>query len=593
MASRSGGARDDAQQSSFQSGQVSSGLTMAEHGRDSSAAVSVSVRLRPPVSRAEPAVRVATNGSLNVQGREYHGFLTSLVTGSDQSVAYRAIAAPLLDQLKRGYSCTLLAYGQTGSGKTHTIFGPTGSLTEASLSEALDADGVPFSWGLFPRVALALLRMGAGTLYASAVEIYGEHAYDLLNARAPLSVGTKKAGRSVGGGPTCLAHQMGTGAASSGAVGNAANFHGVHPPACRCQNCHAAKKAELAARLAKRDALQSKAGGGGFAGAIAGGASSPRAAGGDDEEVGTVGETRVELATAADVAKLARTVEVTRVAVGHLLNARSSRSHCFVHLHLSEKRGGAITRRQFVCVDLAGSERILRTGVEGIAQKQAVCINSSLTTLGKVVKAVGERSPHVPYRDSTLTQLLRGSLGGKSRTSVVIAVASDAEHVDETVCSIEFGRRMQVVRNNTAVVVGQDAAAEARSVQMLLFEARAELARLEADGHGERFGESADKPAVAQFKENVRRKAGYDAEAVEARSMLAEAKAGGGGGERAAAWRARAERAEAESDNLRDIVLRQKSIKGLWTAPKASYLKKAAEVRELEARLRGCSIGTE
>ena len=215
---------------------------MAEHGRDSSAAVSVSVRLRPPVSRAEPAVRVATNGSLNVQGREYHGFLTSLVTGSDQSVAYRAIAAPLLDQLKRGYSCTLLAYGQTGSGKTHTIFGPTGSLTEASLSEALDADGVPFSWGLFPRVALALLRMGAGTLYASAVEIYGEHAYDLLNARAPLSVGTKKAGRSVGGGPTCLAHQMGTGAASSGAVGNAAlgasKMAQVGPaaPATRCLN---------------------------------------------------------------------------------------------------------------------------------------------------------------------------------------------------------------------------------------------------------------------------------------------------------------------------------------------------------------------
>ena len=49
-------------------------------------------------------------------------------------------------------------------------------------------------------------------------------------------------------------------------------------------------------------------------------------------------------------------------------------------------------RRQFVCVDLAGSERILKSGVEGLAQKQAVGINSSLTTLGKVVKAVGERS---------------------------------------------------------------------------------------------------------------------------------------------------------------------------------------------------------
>ena len=43
VASRSGGARDDALQSSCQSGEVSSGLTMAEHGRDSSAAANLFV----------------------------------------------------------------------------------------------------------------------------------------------------------------------------------------------------------------------------------------------------------------------------------------------------------------------------------------------------------------------------------------------------------------------------------------------------------------------------------------------------------------------------------------------------------------------
>ena len=43
-----------------------------------------------------------------------------------------------------------------------------------------------------------------------------------------------------------------------------------------------------------------------------------------------------------------------------------------------------MTKRQFCCVDLAGSERILRTGVAGEAQKQAVGINGSLTALGKV-----------------------------------------------------------------------------------------------------------------------------------------------------------------------------------------------------------------
>ena len=325
----------------------------------------------------------------------------------------------------------------------------------------------------------------------------------------------------------------------------------------------------------------------------------------------TVGERRIELKSAADVARLARTVELTRVATGHLLNARSSRSHCLVHLYLTEKRsrggdggdgggggrgsgggggggggGEVLFRRQLLCVDLAGSERILRSGVEGLAQKQAVGINGSLTALGKVVRAVGEGSPHVPYRDSTLTQLLRSSLGGKSCTAVVIAIAAEAEHADETICSVEFGRRMAVVRNQATVVAGQDAAEERHAAVQRLEAARAELARLEAEGFGERFGDAADTTTVAGFRDNVRRKGEKDGEALRARARLAEVVARGGeGSAEATALRGRAEAAEAESANLRDIVLRQKSIKGFWIAPKAGYVKKEAEVRELEERV--------
>jgi hypothetical protein len=73
-----------------------------------------------------------------------------------------------------------------------------------------------------------------------------------------------------------------------------------------------------------------------------------------------VGETLQPLRSAADVARLARTVELTRTAVGHLLNARSSRSHCLVHLHLTEQvAGGGVTRRQLLFVDLAGLDPTL------------------------------------------------------------------------------------------------------------------------------------------------------------------------------------------------------------------------------------------
>ena len=49
--------------------------------------------------------------------------------------------------------------------------------------------------------------------------------------------------------------------------------------------------------------------------------------------------------------------------------------------------------------------------MEGNAKAQAIEINKSLSALGRVVKALGAGQSHVPYRDSTLTRLLRNSFG--------------------------------------------------------------------------------------------------------------------------------------------------------------------------------------
>ena len=87
------------------------------------------------------------------------------------------------------YSGAILCYGQTGSGKTHTMFGPPGSLTEASLA-ASTAGAAPSTWGIFPRMALELLQNGGGTLHASAIEVYSNQAYDLLADRAPIKIGS-------------------------------------------------------------------------------------------------------------------------------------------------------------------------------------------------------------------------------------------------------------------------------------------------------------------------------------------------------------------------------------------------------------------
>ena len=518
--------------------------------------VNVALRIRPLVGTEEPAVQVLSDGTFAAGGKA-HAFASSVVAGRDQALAFDALAAPLLSRLLEGYSCTLLAYGQTGSGKTHTMFGPPGSLTEASLQAA--GGTAPASWGMFPRAVLHLLRLpGLGRLHASAVEVYQEKAYDLLADRAQLAVGVQKTGRKVAG------------VVSVSATGKRADANGVHPSTCRCGPCYKARNMELAERLATlrsghRPAAKSPR------------VRAPQQNAANEDAFATVGETLWELATPPDVARLARMVESTRVAHAHNLNARSSRSHCLVHVHLTHRGpdSDSISRRQLLFVDLAGSERIERTGVDGRGKAQAVSINSSLTVLGKVVKALQEGSTHVPFRDSTLTMLLRSSFAGRACTSVVVNVAAEPSHLDETLCTLSFGKRLANVVTRAAVVLGSDAGAEEVALRTRLAEVEHEIARLKACGQGGRFGEGAAASEQHSFLENVRRRDEEVGKASVALQLLAEARGAaatsrGGGGEgawareRVAVLKARAERAHAEAANLRDIILRQKSIKGFW-----------------------------
>ena len=52
-------------------------------------------------------------------------------------------------------------------------------------------------------------------------------------------------------------------------------------------------------------------------------------------------------------------------------------------------------------VDLAGSENVQRSGAQGKRGREAGMINQSLLTLGRVITALTENSPHIPYRYQT------------------------------------------------------------------------------------------------------------------------------------------------------------------------------------------------
>jgi kinesin family member 5 len=57
----------------------------------------------------------------------------------------------------------------------------------------------------------------------------------------------------------------------------------------------------------------------------------------------------------------------------------------------------------------------------------------------------------VPYRDSKLTRLLQESLGGNSKTSLIINISPSAYNASESVSSLRFGFRAKQIKNKPKI----------------------------------------------------------------------------------------------------------------------------------------------
>ena len=129
------------------------------------------------------------------------------------------------------------------------------------------------------------------------------------------------------------------------------------------------------------------------------------------------------------------------------LNEQSSRSHMILSLIVLTKNTltGARHVGKLSLVDLAGSERLSKSQTTGQSAKESMAINKSLSALGGVLNALGSKAVHVPYRDSKLTYLLQDSLGGNSKTLMLVTCGPAKDNTLETVNSLTFASRAKQV----------------------------------------------------------------------------------------------------------------------------------------------------
>lgn len=379
----------------------------------------------------------------HLRGTRHHRFTFDHVypVDSTQEQVYEQIGRPVLQSSFRGYHTCIFAYGQTGSGKSYCMMGADGGCS---------IDDAP---GIIPRLCREVflemdkVKQAAAaneenvdfSVYVSYLEIYRERVRSLLSEVHDA--------RIVAGG------NEESGPASPRAISGSLRRHGL---------LHAADSADAALRVREHPTLG----------------------------VYVEGLAEISVTNEEQVLRLMVRGNQRRHMASTRMNETSSRSHAIFTLQLLQKRthavqpgeggsGGAITGAPATAVatmttqlgakinlvDLAGSERAKATGADGDTLKEGAQINKSLTTLGIVINALAAQSiatvssstgqspmksaatskRHIPYRDSTLTFLLKESLGGNSKTFMIATVSPSADSYEESLSTLRYADRAKSV----------------------------------------------------------------------------------------------------------------------------------------------------
>lgn len=86
------------------------------------------------------------------------------------------------------------------------------------------------------------------------------------------------------------------------------------------------------------------------------------------------------------------------------------------------------------------------TGASGQRLKEAQSINAGLSTLSRVIEALVKKRQSIPFRDSVLTWILKDSLAGNTKTTIVITNSPHQFNKEETITTCRFGSRCKLIK---------------------------------------------------------------------------------------------------------------------------------------------------
>ncbi|KAH8597196.1 kinesin heavy chain [Bisporella sp. PMI_857] len=217
----------------------------------------------------------------------------------------------------------------------------------------------------------------------------------------------------------------------------------------------------------------------------------------------------VYVSSVAEVYEVMKRGGNSRAVAATNMNAESSRSHSIFVITITQKNieTGSAKSGQLFLVDLAGSEKIGKTGASGQTLEEAKKINKSLSALGMVINALTDgKSQHIPYRDSKLTRILQESLGGNSRTTLIVNCSPSSFNDAETLGTVKFGLRAKSIKNKAKV----NAEISPAELKALLKKSQADVATfqqyvatLDAEVQQWRSGESVPKERWAPPLEGI------------------------------------------------------------------------------------------